>query len=176
MSDTALSSRFVLIGRITSPHGVKGAVKVESFAEEPRDIVEYGPLTTESGEMLELSVQGGHGHKLICMVAGVADRDAADSLRLTNLYVDRTLLPEPDVGQFYMNDLIGLEVKVNSQPMGVVASLQNYGASDLLNVEMPDGKTLLLPFTDDFIETVDVDGGLVEMLLPDGLLGESKDD
>ncbi|MGH6961957.1 MAG: ribosome maturation factor RimM, partial [Dongiaceae bacterium] len=107
-----------------------------------------------------LTVTGAIKGGVIARVAGVADRAAAEGLRGLKLYVARTALPAPADGEFYRADLIGLSAELaDGARYGRVADVQNWGAGDVLEIELPDGRTELLPFTRTVVPQIDVAAG-----------------
>jgi 16S rRNA processing protein RimM len=155
----------VCLGVMVGAHGVRGLVKVKSFTAEPADVAAYGPVSDESGQRRwHLEVAGpspGKGDDMLLVrIEGVKDRDAAQALHGTRLYVERAALPEPEAEEFYHADLIGLRVEdAGGQVLGTVKAVENHGAGDLLEVEGVDGRVLLLPFTHAVVPLVDIAGG-----------------
>ena len=99
---SALVPGRILLGRITGAHGIKGDVLVHSFAAVPEDVAAYGPLSDAAGmRTFTLKLVGGTAKGLIARIAGVADRNAAEALRGTELYVTRDKLPPAADGEFY---------------------------------------------------------------------------
>lgn len=164
----------VLLGYIAGAHGIRGEVLVKSFTDDPADIAAYGPLSNEAGTRtvtltkVRVATKG-----VIAMVEGVADRDAAEALKGTQLYVERAMLPEPEDDEFYYEDLIGLDVvTTDGTTIGTVVAIQNYGAGDLIEYRLVGQKrTELLPFIEKFVPEVDLEAGRVTVVLP-----ESRED
>lgn len=160
----------ILLGRITGAQGIRGEVVVHSFAAAPEDIGSYGPLFDAGGarsfklKVVRLTPKGA----VIARIAGVEDRNAAEALKGVELYVSRDKLPAPDDGEFYHADLIGLAVESpEGIALGEVVAVQNYGAGDLLEIRLPDGRaTELVPFTDSFVPSVDIAARKVVAILP----------
>lgn len=149
----------ICVGAIAGAFGVRGEVRLKSFCTTPEDIAAYGPLWSEDGKTsytvkLTRPVTGGLGARL----AGVTTKEEGDALRGATLWVDRDRLPSLPDDEFYHTDLIGLEVfDTGGAPLGKVRSVQNYGASDILEIYVPGRKTtLLLPFTRAVVPTVDL--------------------
>ncbi|GHD40148.1 ribosome maturation factor RimM [Thalassobaculum fulvum] len=162
----------VCLGAVTGAHGVRGLVKVKPFTENPDDVAAYGPVEDERGSRrFTLAVAGHHKETVIVRVEGIADRDAAEALRGTRLYVDRSALPEPEDGEFYHADLIGLRVvTVGGEELGRVTALYDFGAGDLVEFAGADGKSRMLPFTEAAVPEVDIAGGRIVVQPPEGLL------
>ncbi len=122
----------ILMGVIGRPHGVRGLVRVTSYAD---DLTAYGPLSDAQGRRFVLRGRGEGVAEIAEVVGGaevkVADRTAAEKLTNTRLYVDRVQLPEPEADEFYLADLIGLAaVDVDGMVLGTVGAVHDYGAGD----------------------------------------------
>ncbi|WP_111734921.1 ribosome maturation factor RimM [Roseovarius amoyensis] len=149
----------VCVGAIAGAFGVRGEVRLKSFTAEPEAIATYGPLATEDGKRsFDVTLTGQTGNALVARLSGIPDKETADALRGTRLYVDRARLPEPDEDEFYHADLIGMDVfDAGGAPLGKVTAVHNHGASDLLEIAVPQGgETVLLPFTHEAVPTVDM--------------------
>ena len=153
--------RRICLGAITGAHGVRGLVRIKSFTETPEDLTAYGPLWDEAGRRrFDVTVKSQAKGALIAAIAGVDDRDAAEALKGTRLYVDRTALPPTEEEEYYHADLIGLSAEDrDGKAIGRVTGVQNYGAGDILEIERPDGTELLLPFTKAAVPEVDLAEG-----------------
>src|SRR6056297_489011 len=166
-------SQRICLGAIAGAFGVKGELRLKSFTAEPEDIAAYGPLESEDGALsfeITLTGQSGKG-ALIARLSGVGTKEQADALRGVRLYADRDRLPALPDDEFYHADLIGLEVfDTGGTLLGKVKSVQNHGASDLLEIHGPDLKsTVLLPFTLEAVPTVDLASGRIVADPPEGL-------
>ena len=85
----------------------------------------------------------------IARFAGIDNRTAAEKLRGTTLSVSRNDLPPLEDGEFYHSDLIGLAVVTDSgEPVGEVRAIENFGATDIVEIEKPDGKSFMIPLTE----------------------------
>ena len=99
----------ICLGQIGAPHGVHGEVRLHSFTADPAAIATYGPLETEDGRVFTIENLRPAKHTLVAKLSGVADRDTAERLANTKLYVPRERLPElAEADEFYHADLIGL--------------------------------------------------------------------
>jgi 16S rRNA processing protein RimM len=162
----------VLMGVITGAHGVRGLMRVKSFAAEAEGITAYGPLEDERGERrFALEPVGAARGVLIMRLDGIADRDAAEALRGTRLYLPRAALPEPGEEEYYHADLVGLAAMLtDGTALGRVKAVHAYGAGDSLEVERPDGRTVIVPFTTTVVPEVDLGAGRLVIDPPEGLL------
>ena len=160
----------ICLGAIAGAHGVRGLVRIKSFTAAPRDIAAYGPLEDEAGtRRFEIAVKGETKGLVLAALAGVGDRDAAEALKGTRLYVERAALPPPeDEEEYYHADLIGLRAETpDGTGLGRVVAVHNFGAGDLLELERPDGTELLLPFTKAAVPAVDLAAGRLVAEVPE---------
>lgn len=161
----------VLVGVITGAHGIRGEVKLRSFTAEPEAIAAYSPLETAAGRRLEIARLRAGKDGFIAALKGVNDRNGAEALRGAELFVPRDRLPEPDKGEVYLTDLVGLAVYDGATLLGEVVGVENFGASDLLDVAIKGRKdSVYIPFAESFIAEVDAANGRIVVSLPDGFL------
>jgi 16S rRNA processing protein RimM len=166
------ADRRVLMGIITGAHGVRGEVRVKSFTAEPKAIAGYGPLEDEGGgRRFALALRGAVKGVLIARLDGVADRNAAERLKGTRLYLPRAALPAPGEDEFYHADLVGLAVALkDGTELGRVRAVLAFGAGDSLEVEKSAGGVVIVPFTAAVVPVVDIKGGRLVVDPPEGLL------
>ena len=166
----------ICIARIGAAHGVRGAVKLWTFTEDPLAVKAYGPLLTKDGaRSFEVATaREAKGH-LVATLKGIATREDAERLNGLELYVAREKLPATEQDEYYHADLIGLAaVNAANEPIGRVAAIHNFGAGDIIEIAPPQGPTMLLPFTNAVVPTVDVKAGRVVIELPDEIVGEDE--
>src|SRR3712207_3290807 len=101
-------SGMVRVASVATAHGVRGALKLRCYTEEPESVAAYGPVFDAKGrELFRLAVIGRTKGGVIAKAEGIEDRDAAEALRGLDLYVPRDCLPEPEEDEFYVSDLVG---------------------------------------------------------------------
>jgi 16S rRNA processing protein RimM len=167
------AGRTVCVGQIVGVHGVRGLVKLKSFTEDPAAIAGYNPLMDQTGaRTFTVELQSAMKDYWLARVQGVNDRTAAEALRGVHLHVDRDRLPPPeDEEEFYHADLIGLSVfRPDGSDIGAVVALHNFGGGDMLEVRLPDRRTVMVPFTKALVPVVDVPGGRIVADPPEDLL------
>lgn len=155
----------VCIGKIVAAHGIKGEVKVRSVNQNPLDLDQYGTVeNADASKKFSIKVVGLVSTNARVKIEGVTTRNDAESLVGTELYVPRSALPELDEEEFYLSDLIGLDVclKTPDKKIGKVAAFQNFGAGDIIEIKLKGQKeTEMLPFTKDYVPTINIDEGYI---------------
>ena len=140
----------VTLAAVSGAHGVTGEVRLKLFAENVDSLKRYksfndGALTVKS---LRPTKDGA-----IARFAEINDRNAAEKLRSTLLTVPRDALPELGEGEYYYSDLLGLPcVSTDGTDLGNCIAVENFGASDVLEIQMPSvdgkpGKKFMVPMT-----------------------------
>ncbi|RED49132.1 ribosome maturation factor RimM [Aestuariispira insulae] len=151
------------LGVITGAHGIRGQVRVKSFTEAPEQLTAYGPLSDESGEQtFKLKITGQSKGSLIVSIKGINDRNLAEDLKGTELYIDRDKLPAANTedDEFYHADLIGLKAEtVEGAGYGTIKAVHNFGAGDILDINLIDGGAEMLPFDKETVLEVDLENG-----------------
>jgi 16S rRNA processing protein RimM len=168
----------ICIARIGAAHGVRGAVKLWTFTEDPLAVARYGPLATkDGGRQFEVAhAREAKGH-LVATLKGVATREDAERLNGIELYIARDRLPATADDEYYHADLIGLAaVNATGEPVGRVIAIHNFGAGDIIEIAPPQGAAMLLPFTNAVVPTVDLAGGRVVIELPVEIEGDGPAD
>jgi 16S rRNA processing protein RimM len=176
VTQIAVPERFVTLATIGAPHGVKGEVRVKSFAADPMALGAYRPLSTKDGRSFEIErLRPGKG-VLIAKFRGVEDRDAAEALKGLSLGVDRDALPAPDTDEFYYADLIGLSAfDAAGASLGTVVAVENYGAGDILEIARAGAPALLLPFTKTVVPDIDIARGRIVVVPPEETEAKEED-
>ena len=168
----------ICIARIGAAHGVRGAVKLWTFTEDPLAVMQYGSLATKDGaRSFEVATaREAKGH-LVATLKGVATREDAERLNGVELYIAREKLPATDQGEYYHADLIGLAaVTAANRPLGRVIAIHDFGAGDIIEIAPPQGATMLLPFTSAVVPSVDLASGRVVIELPAEIEGDGPAD
>jgi len=153
MSEDAL----VVMGWISAPYAIHGWVKIKPHSETIDSLLDY-PIwhVGRNGQWRQFRLLEGkvHTQYLLAHLEGVDDRDAAEALMGMDIAVLREEMPEADEGEYYWDDLIGLEV-VNSEGavLGQVVGLLETGAHDVLQIK--GERERLIPFVEAFVREVD---------------------
>lgn len=167
------SAKRICLGEISTAHGVRGLVRIRIYGNDPQALSRYGPLfTSETGEKtITVKMKNAANKFWIAEVEGVADRDKAEALRGTKLWIERDKLPEPEGDdEFYYEDLIGMTVHTETDgEVGTVVAVDNFGAGDLLEIKPPVGPTFYLPFADEYVLEVNMPENIIKADIPLGL-------
>jgi 16S rRNA processing protein RimM len=156
----------VVLGRIVAPFGVHGWLRVHAFGDDPEAWKEMRQLWLSVDAEApvggwtahELTGLRRHGDGIIAKLAGIDDRDSSEALGSCFIGAPRDALPEPDPGEYYWDDLIGLEVvNMQEQFLGRVESLIETGANQVL-VAKDGERERLLPFIAQVVKSVDLPG------------------
>lgn len=138
--------RRIALAAVAGAHGVKGEVRLKLFSDSVESLSRHQKLYVGGAERRLLGIRDS-GKTAVARLEGVCDRFAAEALRGSLVEVDRSALPPLGEGEYYHADLIGLPA-VNGQgdAVGTVIAVENYGAGDLLEIELEGGKRSLIPF------------------------------
>ncbi|MGI4977077.1 MAG: ribosome maturation factor RimM [Janthinobacterium lividum] len=159
----------ILLGVVGRPHGVRGLVHVHSYTAEPEALAEYGPLVDGDGRGWTLSWrQAGVAELRDADGRAVADRSAAERLVNLQLFVSRDRLPAAGEDEFYLADLVGMDVVgPGGAAVGRVALVHDYGAGTSLEIVREGAAPLLVPFTRAAVPEVDVAARRLVVVPPD---------
>ncbi|WP_246731667.1 ribosome maturation factor RimM [Methylocapsa sp. S129] len=172
------SDRLIPLGIFGAPHGVRGELRVKSYAQDPKAIGAYGDLTDKAGARTFkfAALRLLKDDMLVVRLAGMGSREEAEKLTGVELFARRAQLPPPSDDEFYHDDLVGLEALTREGEMlGRVIALRNFGAGDILEIApAAGGETLLLPFTKAVAVEVDFDKGRIIIVPPHEIEGEPR--
>ncbi|WP_437883614.1 ribosome maturation factor RimM [Pseudomonas sp. LRF_L74] len=167
MTTSPSVENLIVLGKITSVHGVRGEVKIYSFTDPIDNLLDYRQWTLRrDGETRQVEQVRGRlqGKVLVAKLAGLDDREEARALAGFEICVSRSLLPALDDDEFYWYQLVGLKViDQNGQLFGVIDHLMETGANDVIAVKpcagSIDDRERLLPYTTQCVLKVDLDAG-----------------
>jgi len=162
------SVEYIPVGKISGAFGVKGWVKVYSFTDPRNNILHYSPLyLSRKGEWIEVKMLDGRvqGKGVIMSLEGVTDRDQVIPLVGVELAITKNQLKPVEEDEYYWSDLIGMNViNLQDEQLGLVDSLLENGAHDVLVVLDANKKERLIPFVlDDIVELVDVNNKIIRV-------------
>jgi 16S rRNA processing protein RimM len=150
---------------IGAAHGIKGELRVKTFTGDPLALGDYGPLYAKDGRAFEVADIRPAKDVVVVRFKAVSDRNAAEALTGTELFVDRSALPDDgDEDDFYHADLVGLSVRDDTGAgIGKVVAVQNFGGGDILDLTLGARKGVLIPFSKAAVPEVSVAGGYIRV-------------
>ncbi|KZY57716.1 16S rRNA processing protein RimM [Erythrobacter sp. HI0063] len=142
-----MSHEPITLAAITGAHGVAGEVRLKLLGDGLESLKSHKHYN--DGALTLQKIRSDNRGGAIARFAGIDNRTAAEKLRGTTLSVSRNDLPPLEDGEFYHSDLIGLAVVTDSgEPVGEVRAIENFGATDIVEIEKPDGKSFMIPLTE----------------------------
>ncbi len=163
---------------IGAAHGIKGELRIKAFTGDPLALGEYGPLYAKDGRAFEIDDIRPAGDVVVVRFKGIRDRTLAEGLTGTELFVDRSVLPEEEEDEFYHADLVGLAVRDEAgAEAGKVTAVQNFGGGDILEITFRARKGLLIPFTQAAVPELDIGAGFIRVdPIAAGLVEDADED
>ena len=169
------------VGRLTKAHGLKGAIKLELYTDDPeRRFVPGAEFSLQvptgskwHGKTIRLAELRWYNGHPVGFFEGVTDRTEAETLIKAILWVDQDDTVEEDA--WYDHQLVGLRVLRDGNEVGTIARVDHLPAQDLLAVKTRDGE-VLVPFVSAIVPEVDIKAGTVTVTPPPGLFEDVPDD
>ncbi len=126
----------ILVGKIVAPQGIRGELRVQTFTEKPsdfKDLAVFGENISKKSFFFVRVVP--NSNVIIARIDGIDNRNLAESLRGTELFVERDTLPPTKDGEYYQTDLIGMMVVRDGVELGRIVCFQNFGAGDIMELD-----------------------------------------
>jgi len=167
MNATPSAEDLIVLGKITSVHGVRGEVKIYSFTDPIDNLLDYNHWTLKrDGEVRQVELVGGRlqGKILVAKLKGLDDREVARTFAGFDICVPRAQLPALEEGEFYWHQLEGLKViDLQGQLLGRIDHLLETGSNDVMVVKpcpgSLDDRERLLPYTEQCVQQIDLAAG-----------------
>ncbi|NQZ13642.1 MAG: 16S rRNA processing protein RimM [Alphaproteobacteria bacterium] len=159
----------IMVAKIATAHGIRGLVKLHIYADDEQ--LAGGTLyTSENGkDTLDITLKNATAKHWLAAIDGVTDRNSAEALRGTELYVDQDILPEIGEDEFYYSDLIGLPaIDEDGAEIGKIIAVENFGASDLIEIQPQGESSFYLPVSDETL--LEITDDKIVISIPEGLL------
>lgn len=168
MTGSGERENLICVGAVAAAHGVRGLVKVKSFTRNAADFAAFGELSDASAKRsFKVEIVGKNKDLFLVKIDGVTDRNAAEALRGTELFVFRSQLPETEQDEFYYADLIGMTAKApDGNVLGKVRAVYNFGAGDMLEIE---GVEDFISFCKQNVPDVDLKAREMTVCLPESV-------
>ncbi|WP_341632641.1 ribosome maturation factor RimM [Sphingomonas agri] len=147
--------RRIALAAVAGAHGVRGEVRLKLFSEKAENLARHQNLIVGGAARRLLSIREG-SNTAVARFEGIADRAAAEAIRGALVEVERSDLPPLEEGEYYHADLVGVAaVDQSGNAIGTILGVDNYGAGDLLEIELEDGKRSLIPFRQGIADLAD---------------------
>lgn len=166
--------QLIHMGTLTRPHGIKGEICVDWYADSP-DLLR-GVIFLQAGNETPRRVEGArvreHKGQPLITLSHVPDRTAAETQRGVRILIPREALPPLDDDEVYLNDVLGLAVVDHdtNAALGVLEHVEFTAGHDLWSIRTSDGREILFPAVAEFIVSFDLEAGEVRVSPPPGLL------
>lgn len=173
------SANLTCVAIIVGAHGVHGAVKVKSFTQNPEDFSAYGPLLGADGTVILTPKNPRPINKAFTMRSPeIKTREQAMALKGTQLFVPRSVLPEPEDDEFYFTDLVGLDVKsTDGKRVGTIKDIHDFGAGVMLEIQpVKSAKkqaSFFHPFTKVAVPKIDIEAKRVIIHIEEAVMGRA---
>ena len=161
----------ILIGKITSAVGLKGEVKVYNYSDSA-DIYRETERILVGDDSMKVQHVRTQKNMVILKLQGIENRDDAEKARGREVFVTEDDLPELPEGQFYIRDLIGMEVidVETGNPIGVVEDVIQNTAQDVFDIKTPEGKQVLIPKVPEFVLEINIEKKTITVKLIEGMM------
>ncbi|MBV2141966.1 ribosome maturation factor RimM [Falsochrobactrum sp. TDYN1] len=170
----------IQLATIGAAHGTRGEVRVKTFTGDPLAIADYGLLYDAQGRSYEALEIRPAKNVVVVRFKGINDRNAAEALNGTELFIDRSQLPdeELDEDEFFHTDLIGLKVlDADGKSYGMVSAVFDFGGGDLIELSEKGKRPMLIPFTEAAVPEIDFEAGVIRIdPQAAGLIADEEDD
>ena len=176
MKKTNKTNETVLIGKVGSPVGIKGEVRITLYAQDSTNLKEGKVLLLErAGKTMSAAIERLRFQKdrPVVKLEGVDDRNVAEEIRGMEVSIYASDLEELPEGEHYVRDLIGcrvVDIADNNREVGVLKYVIQNTAQSILEVETAEGKSVLIPAVDAFLRGIDEEAGIIEVELIPGFL------
>ena len=141
-----MADKPVTLAAIIGAHGITGDVRLKLLGEGVEALSRHSSFNNGALTLVRIRTDNKGG--AVARFEGVNDRNAAEALRGTALTVAPEALPPLEEGEFYHSDLIGLRaVSDAGEELGTVCAVENFGATDIVEIERPDGARFMVPLT-----------------------------
>ena len=129
----------ILVGKIVAPQGIRGEVRIQTFTDSPSDFKFLTIISNKfKSEDFKFIRALPNTNVIIAKINGIDDRNMAETMRGTELYIERATLPDLNANEYYQADLIGFDVIRGGKKIGTVDCFQNYGAGDIIELDNGD--------------------------------------
>lgn len=151
----------IVIAEISKPQGIKGEVKLSIFLDNAELFCRLDKVLLK-GQWIKVLSARVAGNEVVARLEGVDDRNAAETLRGEQLFIDRSVADEIKTGDYFIDDMLGLSVFVGLDNAGSIVDVYQYGAADVLVIDGEE-KRFMVPYITRLVTSVDLAAGRINM-------------
>ncbi|MCU0890316.1 MAG: ribosome maturation factor RimM [Sandarakinorhabdus sp.] len=147
-----MAADHIVLAAIAGAHGIRGEVRLKLFTDTPDALARHARFDAGGRALALQGIRPDKPGMAVARFEGITDRNAAEALRGLQLTVPRDALPPLADGEYYVADYIGMAVvDETGAAVGHVKSIENYGASDILDIARTSGGSVMVPFVADAV-------------------------
>lgn len=152
-------SDMIVVGEVTSTHGVRGDIKIRSFTDNPEQIKKYDRLYDENINPVQITFKRNlNAGMFVGSINAINNKEEAALLKGLLLYIHKSQRPKIQADECYLSDLINCKVIMETKEIGTVAAFHDFGAGTFLDIQINNEKKIgTLPFTKDAILDINLD-------------------
>jgi 16S rRNA processing protein RimM len=171
--------KLIKLAFVAHPHGIKGEAEIRLINPNPEESVLDDDMKVwlfPSSPKSKINAKGEEwkivkirfGNKIICQFEGIKDRTHLESIIPFEIYLDRESFPETEGDEFYLIDLIDMDVvNEEGEVVGKLESFSDNGMQYLFDIRMTTGEVMTLPYVDAFFPDIDMEAKKITMIMPD---------
>lgn len=165
------SDKLIKVAVIADAHGIRGEVKLHFFVENPDFFIKNSVFLDIFGKKtFSIKATGKVKNAIIAKIDGVNDRNSAEALKNIELFAAASSLPALGDGEFYHNQLIGLEARLeNGSKIGTATAVHNFGAGDIIEITREYGESEMLPLCKPWVSEINITQGYLTITLAEYL-------
>jgi len=147
-----MAADMIMLAAVAGAHGIRGEVRLKLFTDAPENLARHARFDAGGRALVLKAIRPDKPGTAVARFDGIDDRNAAEALRGVQLMVPRTALPPLAEGEYYIADYLGMAVADETgAAVGTVRAIENFGASDILDVSLAAGGTVMVPFVADVV-------------------------
>ncbi len=159
--------KLILAGKLVSPHGVKGRVKVYSYLESPENFSLYKNFYDKDWNKIKIEICSIQKNCAIIELSDIKDRNQAEKIIGKEIYIKQSDLPELEDNFYYYSDLIGIKIlSVEGNDIGIISNVCNYGAGEIVEIKFSNGTKDFFSFTKNNFPEINIEESYIKFIPP----------
>lgn len=171
-----LKKQYMEAGEFVTTHGIAGELRLYPWADTPHFFQDFSKFFLGPGGETPLEILSVRPHKNICIVklSGIDSIEEARPFIGKTVYISRDEVQLPE-GRFFIQDLLGAQVidGQTGEEYGIIRSVTHPGWHDVYEIQRPDHSICLFPAAEPFVESIDLDAGVVKVRPIPGMFGDA---